>query len=69
MSSHLQLFFSSLQAEIWFIETVLTVFVLCLLSTRVPSFNLLGLKVPEKKLMKNFNVRKFERKKNEEIKG
>ena len=34
-----------------------------------PSFNLLGLTVPEKSVTKNFNVRKLERKKNEEIKG
>ena len=34
-------------------------------STCVTSFNLLGLTVLEKKLTKNFNVRKLERKKNE----
>ena len=34
----------------------------------VPSFNLLGLTVPEKSVMKNFNGWKLERKKNEEIK-
>ena len=40
----------------------------CPLSTCVPSFNLLGLKVSEKNVTKNFNVWKLERKKNEEIK-
>ena len=35
----------------------------------VPSFNLLGLTVPEKSVAKNFKVWKLERKKNEEIKG
>ena len=35
----------------------------------VPNFNLLGLTVPEKSVTKNFNARKLERKKNEEIKG
>ena len=34
----------------------------------VPSFNLLGLTVCEKSVMKNFNVWKLERNKNEEIK-
>ena len=34
-------------------------------STCVPSFNLLGLTVPEKGVMKNFDVWKLERKKNE----
>ena len=34
----------------------------------VPSFNLQGLTVPEKRVMKNFNVENW-RKKNEEIKG
>ena len=42
---------------------------ICPLSTCVPSFNLLGLTVPEKSEMKNFNVWKLERKKNEEING
>ena len=37
--------------------------------TCVPSFNLLGLTVPEKSVTKKFNVWKLERKKNEEIKG
>ena len=35
----------------------------------VPSFNLQGITVPEKSVTKNFNVKKLERKKNEEIKG
>ena len=35
----------------------------------VPSFNHLGLTVPEKNVTKNFNVWKLERKKSEEIKG
>ena len=35
----------------------------------VPSFNLLGLTVPEKIVTKNFNVWKLERKKNEKNKG
>ena len=35
----------------------------------VPSFSFLGLTVPEKSATKNFNAWKFERKKNEEIKG
>ena len=39
------------------------------LSTCVPNFNLLGLRVPEKSVTKNFNVWKLERRKNEEIKG
>ena len=39
------------------------------LSMCVPSFNFLGLTVPEKNVMKKFNVWKLERKKNEEIKG
>ena len=34
----------------------------------VPSFNLLGLTVPEKRVMKNFIVENW-REKNEEIKG
>ena len=42
---------------------------ICPLFTCVPSFNLLGLTVLEKSVTKNFNVRKLERKKNEEIKG
>ena len=39
------------------------------MSMYVPSFNLLGLIVPEKSVMKNFSVWKFGRKENEEIKG
>ena len=42
---------------------------ICPLSTCIPSFNLLGLIVPEKSMTKNFNVWKLERKKNYEIKG
>ena len=42
---------------------------ICPLSTCVPSFNLLGLTVPEKSVTKNVHVWKLERKKNEEIKG
>ena len=42
---------------------------ICPLLTCVPSFNLLGLTVPEKSVTKNFNVCKLEKKKNEEIKG
>ena len=41
---------------------------ICPLSMCIPSSNLLGLTVPEKSVTKNFNVWKFERKKNEEIK-
>ena len=37
------------------------------LSMCVPSFNLLGLKVPEKSVTKSFNVWKLEGKKTEEI--
>ena len=41
---------------------------ICPLFMCIPSFNLLGLTVPEKSVTKNFNVWKLERKKNEEIK-
>ena len=42
---------------------------ICPLSMCVPSFNLLGLTVPEKSVTKSFNVWKLEGKKNEEIQG
>ena len=42
---------------------------ICPLSKCVPSFNLLGVTVPEKSVTKNFYVWKLERKKNEKIKG
>ena len=51
-------------AAVWFQYT----WYICPLSMCVPSFNLLGLTVPEKSDEK-FHCWKFERKKNEEIKG
>ena len=53
-----------IRAAAWFRNTRY----ICPLSMCVPSFNLLGLTVPEKSVMKKFNVWKLERKKNEEIK-
>ena len=54
-----------IRAAAWFRYTSY----ICPLSTCIPSFNLLGLTVPEKSVTKNFNVWKLERRKNEEIKG
>ena len=42
---------------------------ICPLSTCVPSFNLLGLTIPEKSVRKFFNVWKLEKRKNEKISG